>query len=160
MPEDIKVTRIQEPAAPGEKPPEAAKQLNPADRRKAMQELMQEAGYSMGGGPPSPAVLQKMQELAKAKGIELPERMLGGGRAGGGDAPVFREVYRLPGGDVPGAVPELQRVRIGITDGANTEILSGDLKEGDVIITGVNQASAFGAPTGGASPFGRGPGGR
>jgi len=160
MPDEIKVTQVQEAAAPGEKPAEAAaaaKPLNPADRRKAMQEIMQEAGYTLGGGPPSPEVIAKMQALAKAKGIELPERMLGGARAGGGDAPIFRDVYRVAAGALPGAEPEHLHVRIGITDGTNTELLSDSLKEGDVIITGVAQPSAGGGAA--ASPFGgRGPG--
>jgi HlyD family secretion protein len=33
-------------------------------------------------------------------------------------------------------------VRIGITDGRFTEIVAGDLKEGDVIVTGQNDANA------------------
>ncbi len=167
MPDDIKVTTVAEPVAPGEKPaeaPAAGKQLSPDERRAAMREIMQGAGYSFGSGPPTPEVLAKMQELAKAKGIELPERLLTGGggrgqRSGGGDAPVFRNVDRLPGGNVPGVQPEMLRVRIGITDGANTEILGTSLKEGDVIVTGANQPSAPAGAGGGASPFGGGGGG-
>ena len=165
MPDDIKVTEIQEAPAPGEKPADAAaapvKKLDPAERRKAMQEIMQEAGYTFGGGPPSPEVIAKMQALAKAKGIELPERMLGGagGRAGGADAPVFRTVYRLPGGNVPAVQPEMLRVRFGITDGSNTEILATSLKEGDVIVTGVNQPSGSSAGAGAGGAFGGGRGG-
>ncbi len=163
MPDDIKVTEVKEAPAPGEKPADAAaapaKKLDPTERRKAMQEIMQGAGYTFGSGPPSPEVLAKMKDLAKAKGIELPERMLAGrGRPGGADLPVYRTVYRLPGGNVPGVEPEMLRVRIGITDGSNTEILSTSLKEGDVIVTGVNQPNSP-AAQGGPSPFGGGQGG-
>jgi HlyD family secretion protein len=159
MPDEVKVTTAPAAPAAGEKPAEAAapvKKLDPAERRKAMQEIMQQAGFTFGGGPPSPEVLAKMQELAKAKGIELPERLLAGARANASDAPVFRNVYRLPGGNAAGAEPELLRVRIGITDGANTEILGTSLKEGDVIVTGVNQPSAAGAA---GNAFRGGPGG-
>ena len=166
MPDEIKVTPVAaEPVSGGEKPaeaPAAAKQLSPDERRAAMREIMQGAGYSFGSGPATPEQVAKMQELAKAKGIELPERMLAGGgrgaRAGGGDAPIFRYVYRLPGGKVAGVQPEMLHVRIGVTDGANTEILSDSLKEGDVIVTGVNQPSAPGG-SGGGNPFGGGGGG-
>jgi HlyD family secretion protein len=167
MPEDVRVTQVHEAAA-GDKPAEAdasatpAKELAPDQRRQALREIMQQAGYTRGGGPPSPEVIAKMQALAKERGIELPAFGAGGrggNRAGNPDAPVFRNVYRLPPG--PGATPEELRVRVGISDGANTEILSPSLKEGDVIITGLTQPTG-GAPAAGSSPFGgggRGPGG-
>jgi multidrug efflux pump subunit AcrA (membrane-fusion protein) len=64
--------------------------------------------------------------------------------------------------------PQPRRIRVGLTDGASTEVVEGDLKEGDVIITGqtVNAASksqnsnAQSAPPGfgGAPRFGGGGG--
>jgi HlyD family secretion protein len=143
--------------APGSASPAAAgaagKTLSPAERRQAMREIFQQAGYSFGSGPPSPEVRQKIIALAAARGIELPSRMTGGGRGeSGGTAPVFRTVYLLPGGN-PAATPEEWRVRVGITDGANTEILSGGLKAGDILITGLNEPSSDG-PRGNAAFFG------
>jgi HlyD family secretion protein len=159
-PEGLPTVAVAEQAQPGAAaaaPAAPAKELSPDERRRAMREIMQEAGYSFGSGPPSPDVIQKMQELAKAKGIELPERMFGGGRrAEGGDAPVYRTVYRIPAGAGPDAPLEQLRVRIGITDGANTELLTNALKEGDVLVTGVNLPSSSAA--GGAPPFGGGGG--
>ena len=159
-PEGLPTVAVAEQAQPGAAaaaPAAPAKELSPDERRRAMREIMQEAGYSFGSGPPSPEVIQKMQELAKAKGIELPERIsaeAGGPRAA--DAPVYRTVYRIPAGAGPDAPLEQLRVRIGITDGANTELLTNALKEGDVLVTGVNLPSSSAA--GGAPPFGGGGG--
>lgn len=136
-------------ASPGPAP----KQLSADERRTQIRELMQEAGFTPGAGPPSPQVIQKMQALAKERGIELPERMAAGGGGGNAAAPVVRTIYRLPAGNPPGA-PEAVRVKVGITDGTDTEVLDG-LKEGDLVITGINQpgASASGPSS---SPFGGG----
>ncbi|HEX3728261.1 MAG TPA: efflux RND transporter periplasmic adaptor subunit [Opitutaceae bacterium] len=153
------------PAASGS----ATASLSPQERRAAMREIFQQAGFNpRAGAPPTPEVKQKLLDLAKAKGIELPEAMLSGGGFGGGggrnrqggeEAQVYRNIYRLPANAGPDAKPEEIRVRLGITDGANTEI-TGDVKEGDVIITGLVQPSASPAERGGASPFGGGGGGR
>ncbi len=163
-PEGMAYVPARAPGAPAGAAP-AAKPVSPEERRAAMAKLVQDAGFSRGGGPPSPEVLQKLKDLAKERGIDLPERMLSGnfGRGGGGrgrqgeggEQAVFRNIYRLPAGAGPTVKPEEVRVRLGISDGTNTEV-SGDLKEGDVIITGVN------LPSGGTqerNPFGGGGGG-
>src|SRR5262245_1596895 len=54
--------------------------------------------------------------------------------------------------------PQPRRVKLGITDGRETAVLDGDLKEGETIITGELNSSE-GAPQQTASPF-RGPFGR
>jgi len=163
MPDGIETTTAAEPAKAGEKPAESsapaspAKKLSQDEQRQAMREIFQEAGFQR-GAPATPEMIQKIQELAKQRGIEISERMMafltGGGRRGGGpDAPVFRDVYRLPGGNTA-AKPEKVHLKVGITDGSNTEILSG-LNEGDVIITGLNQpVSPSAGPT--SNPFGGG----
>jgi HlyD family secretion protein len=38
--------------------------------------------------------------------------------------------------------PQPRRIRVGLTDGASTEVVEGDLKEGDVVITGQNITAA------------------
>jgi HlyD family secretion protein len=89
-----------------------------------------------------------MQQLAKERGIELPDRFKS---QSSGDAIVTRTVYRLPASD-PKAKPEAVSVKLGISDGVNTEVIDG-LKEGDVIITGINPTAGSGSP-GTSSPFG------
>ncbi len=159
MPDGIRVTPLADPAAaanPGA--PAAAKQLSPDELRKARQEIEQEAGYQRGNGPPSAEVRQKLVELAQARGIELPDRLLGGPAGpAGADAPVYRTIYRLPANAQPGAPPEAIRVKVGITDGAYTEVSSPLLKEGDTVITGIFVAAPGAA--GAATPFGGGGGG-
>ena len=59
--------------------------------------------------------------------------------------------------------PQHRRITVGITDGTNTEIVSGDLKEGDKVVIGDTaqeqngQSNAQRSPFGG--PFGGGMGG-
>jgi HlyD family secretion protein len=126
----------------------APKPMTDDERRQQIHQLMQEAGFVPGNGPPSADILQRMQQLAKERGIELPDRFKG---QSGGDAVVTRTVYRLPGGDLK-AKPEAVAVKLGISDGVNTEVIDG-LKEGDVIITGINSTAGSGSQ-GTSSPFG------
>ncbi len=70
----------------------------------------------------------------------------------------------------PDNKPQPRRVRLGITDGTATEVIEGDLKEGEMIIVGQNISAderspnsqqrppGFGGGPGGGGP-GRGPGG-
>jgi HlyD family secretion protein len=126
----------------------APKPMTDDERRQQIHQLMEDAGFVRGNGPPSPDVIQRMQQLAKERGIELPERFKA---QSSGDAVVTRTIYRLPGGN-PKAKPEAVSVKLGISDGVNTEVIDG-LKEGDVIITGLNSTLGSGSP-GAASPFG------
>jgi HlyD family secretion protein len=127
----------------------APKPMTDDERRQQIRQLMQDAGFVRGSGPPSPDVIQRIQQLAKERGIELPERF--GGHSNG-DAPVVRTIYRLPGGNAM-AKPEAVSVKLGISDGVNTEIIDG-LNEGNVIITGLNSTPGSGSQ-GTASPFRR-----
>lgn len=134
------------------------------ERRAAMRQIMQEAGFTRGGGPPSPEILQKAQQLAKERGLDLDfSRFASGGRGErAGSSPVTtRTLYKLAGSDPRTATIEAVSVKLGITDGIYTAALDG-LKEGDVLITAVTLSGAVsssaGQPT--ANPFtGRGPGG-
>jgi HlyD family secretion protein len=58
--------------------------------------------------------------------------------------------------------PEPRKVLLGITDGSATEVVSGEVKEGDVVIIGDSaQAASTGTPAGGGfGPFGGFGGGR
>jgi len=50
-------------------------------------------------------------------------------------------------------------VRTGLTNGRVTEIIGGDLKEGDIIVIGQNDAGNGNRPQQGGSPFQQRPGG-
>ncbi|HYE91039.1 MAG TPA: efflux RND transporter periplasmic adaptor subunit [Terriglobales bacterium] len=77
----------------------------------------------------------------------------GGGRGGGGRGTVPGRVY-VQG---PDGKPQAVQVMLGISDGAATEVVSGDLKEGQEIITGVTGAA--GGPRQPTPPGGGGAGG-
>jgi HlyD family secretion protein len=106
---------------------------------------MADAGVDFRSGPPSPDALARLQALARERGIELPERFLGGRGANGGTAGTVttRTVYTLAGTPAR-PLAEPVSVKLGITDGAFTEVLEG-LAEGDVLI------SSFAAPEGSAA---------
>jgi HlyD family secretion protein len=95
-----------------------------------------------------------MKALAKERGIELPAGRFGGG-SGGGDAnsPVTRTLYRLIDANTSTARPEPVTVKLGISDGASTEVLEG-LNEGDLVITSAVIPGA--KPTSVTNPFGGG----
>jgi len=89
----------------------------------------------------------------------------GGGRGpgGGGNRPrperqMARTVYVLPKGEAD-AKPTPVQIRLGITDGAMTEVLEG-LNEGDQVITGMLAGSSESTPgSRPGNPFGGGGGG-
>lgn len=117
--------------------------------------MMRDAGFSPGSGPPSQEVRDRMRQLATERGLELPARGgPGAERAGSSDTPVTRVLYRLVG-DGTAARPEAVEVKLGISDGTQTEVISG-LNEGDSVITSVSVGgvSASAAPS--SNPFGGG----
>ena len=132
--------------APGAAP--APKPLTDEERRAQFQQLMRDAGFVRGNGPPTPEVITRIKELAKERGIELPA-----GRFGGGDsnAPVTRTLYTLTRTESEPPRVDGVTVKLGITDGTYTEILDG-LKEGDQVITSaIIPGAKPGAPT--TNPF-------
>ena len=132
----------------------AAKPLTEEERRQKIQELMRDAGFVRGNGPPSPEVIAKMQQLAKDRGIELPAGRWGGGDRNTENQPVTRTLYLLAGVGSKTPHPEPVTVKLGISDGAATEVLDG-LKEGDLIITSaIIPGAKSGAPS--SNPFGGG----
>ncbi len=125
------------------------------------------SGTAAGPGGPGGSSEERRQRLASMSPEErqaMRDRWMasgGGGQGGGGpprqrrEGPVTRTVYLLKKSADGKETPEPVTVKTGITDGAFTEVIDG-LKEGDVVITGVNlpapAATAMGQP--GASPFG------
>jgi HlyD family secretion protein len=133
------------------------------DRRAQLRQLMQDAGVTFTPGQPmAPADIEKLKKLAAERGIELPERMLGGGRnRSGGEATVTnRTVYRLVN-PLPDLKVEPISAKFGITDGSSTEIIDG-LKEGDTVVSSIYiPGEATPATQQNRNPFGgqTGPGG-
>lgn len=138
------------------KPAAPAKPLTDEERRKQLQDLMRDAGYVRGNGPPTPEVTAKMQALAKERGIELPAGRFGGRSD---NQPVTRTLYRVVGANTETAKVEPVTVKLGITDGGFTEVVDG-LNEGDAIVTAVVMPDAKPGSTPATNPFSpRGPGG-
>jgi HlyD family secretion protein len=144
------------PAAPAPAGGAAPAAAASGDPREQMQQLMKDAGFTPGSGPPSAEVQEKMRKLAQERGIQMPTGGSGrGGRGGaGGAAPAVtnRTVYRLVS-PLPNLKVEAVNARLGITNGIVTEVLDG-LAEGDVIVTNIivaGAATTTAAPT--ANPF-------
>jgi HlyD family secretion protein len=149
--------------ANGASAPAAAKPMTEEESRRAAFGLLTEAGFVRGNGPPTPEIIQKAQQLAKDRGIDIDFSRFSGGRGNsGGGGVTTRTVYKLVGTDPKTAVIEAASVKLGITDNITTEVVSG-LKEGDVLITSATipgaSSTAAGAPT--SNPFAGGgpPGG-
>ncbi len=81
----------------------------------------------------------------------------GAGRRGDATAPVGggtpREPDRRTVWVLRDGVATAVRIRTGVTDGSTTEVVEGDLREGDLVITD-SSGSASGAPGGGGPPGG------
>ena len=128
----------------------AAKPLSDDERRAKMRELMRDAGFTPGSGPPSPEVRERMRQLATERGLDL-SAWGGRDRERTSNTPVTRTLYRLVGSGET-ARPEAVTVKLGISDGSNTEVLDG-LAEGDLVITSVIVPAGNSQSSGAASPF-------
>jgi HlyD family secretion protein len=160
-----------DPAATGhETTAPAAKPMTDDERRAAMRQIMQEVGFTRGGGggQPAPEILQKAQQLAKERGLDLDFNQFAGGgrgnRSGGrgergggrseraGSSPASsspgttRTLYKLAGSNPRTATIEAARVKLGITDGIYTAVLDG-LTQGDILITSVSLSGSTSSPT-------------
>ncbi len=146
----VRLTEVPAPAPKeGAPAPAAPKQLSEEEQRTQRRQLMRDAGFTPGSGPPSPEVLAKMRQLAQERGIDL-STWGNRDRGSNSETPVTRTAYRLVG-QGPAAHPEAVLVKLGISDGTSTEVLDG-LKENDLVITSVVTASKNTGPA--ASPFG------
>ena len=106
-------------------------------------------------GGMTPEVAARLQELARQRGVRMPERTGRGGGGGGNrpsHQPVPRTVYVLA---ATGGQQHLTAVTVmtGITDGSRTEIVSG-LPEGAEVVTTIIAPLAASGP--GTNPFGGG----
>jgi HlyD family secretion protein len=109
--------------------------------------LLSEVGHT--GGRPTPEIMQRVRALAEERGLAIPARRNRDNAAS--SAITTRTLYRVAGSpEHPLAEPV--EVRLGITNGTLTEVISG-LSENDAVITGMLSA-AESAVSGGASPFG------
>jgi HlyD family secretion protein len=172
--------KVPEAATSGKAAAPAAGAMTDQERFAAIRSIMTDAGIQR-GTPPTPEQTEKAKKLAQDKGLDpevitqMLQRMAqGGGRRGGGgggsgpsdrgfsNTVVTRTLYKLADPNAPTKKIEPVSVRLGISDGVTTEVLSG-LDENDNVITAVTLPNAAGAAAGGPqNPFqqgGRGLGG-
>lgn len=118
------------------------------EQREAMRGIMAEVGIT-NFREATPEQRDQLRKLMVERGV------IAAPAAPGEAVITTRTVYRLPKGN-KNAPPEAVSIKVGITDGSNSEVVSG-LAEGDVIITGVAVASSA-APGGqpATNPFGGG----
>jgi HlyD family secretion protein len=164
VPDAILATRRVEPPAPPSGEPPPPRPMTDDELRTARREILREAGFTFDSRP-SPEVLAKAAQIAKARGLDIDftRRPESSGSNGSGDgarpspqvsaAAVTRTVFRLIGTDPATARIQPVTIKLGITDGFNTEVLD-TLAEGDVVLTSASAASTAGtAAAGGNNPF-------
>lgn len=133
--------------------PNAAMRFRPPTELQAKLSPTPKAEGDAPAGPGGRAEAPKSPATAPGGGAVAPgERWPGGGgpgsgggrRQGGGPAPGSdrRTVWVLRDGK-----PQQVNVRIGVSDGSLTEVVEGDLKEGDAVITDVTVGDARPAST-------------
>jgi HlyD family secretion protein len=133
--------------------PNAAMRFRPPTELQAKLSPTPKAEGAALGGPGGRAEAPKSPATAPGGGAVAPgERWPGGGgpgsgggrRQGGGPAPGSdrRTVWVLRDGK-----PQQVNVHIGVSDGSLTEVVEGDLKEGDAVITDVTVGDARPAST-------------
>ena len=149
----------------------------PLTGNESPEELQRRVGQMRANGENvPPEIMTKLRDYYQSGVLQPPARGGGpggpggpgrgggfGGRGGGrGSQPAVRTVYVMPTNSAGASpAPQAIRVRTGINDGSNTEIISG-LKEGDQVIIGLKLPPTASAPPAGgqASPFGGGGRGR
>ena len=102
-----------------------------------------ERGQQAGGGTGPGFERRAAQSGQSAPGLAGAARQLPGGRPAGARP---QTIYTLG----PDRQPKPAQIRTGITDGRFTQVVDGELKEGDVVITGLATARVAGPPPPGA----------
>ena len=121
-----------------------------AATREQVQQLMIEAGLNPGSRRIAPEARARLIQLAKDRGIELPERLT---RTDQDTGITTRTVYKLAGTpQAPEIIPVM--IKVGVTDGIVSEVIDG-FSEDDAVITSAylpdTGATATASP---ANPFG------
>lgn len=127
----------------------------PAASADPFRELLAEVGYKEGpDSRPTREQMQRVRALAAERGIVLPERRRGGrGPSANANAETIRTLY-TPTDTPEGPRAKPVEVRLGITDGVNTEVIAGLEEKAAVITSLADTDSAANAPGGGTSnPF-------
>ena len=152
IPDELKLPALPAPAAVGA--PDA-----PAD---PFRDLLAEIGYKeTEGGRPTREQIERVRALAAERGITLPDRGNRRRRAAAApNAETVRTLY-LSVEQQEGLRAQPVDVRLGITDGLNTEVLGGLEEKAQVIASVVDpEANAAPAPAGASNPFAPGGGQR
>jgi HlyD family secretion protein len=130
--------------------PNAALRFRPPDDGSAASDKK----ASGGGGTPGGDPMQRAAQSGKKGGLAGAARQMPGGR---GATSRGQTVHTL-GAD--GKLVPVE-IRTGISDGRFTQVVSGDLKEGDTVVVGIQTSKVEGPPPmGGQGGPGGGPGGR
>ncbi|MGV3774811.1 MAG: efflux RND transporter periplasmic adaptor subunit [Verrucomicrobiales bacterium] len=140
------------------RPPEGASIItNTATKGNSSTNLMHRDSKALGESSAAPGNEERRQRFGGGEGGGMRNMMRGGegnpGRARAQvDGPISRTVYILDPEDPAKQRLKQVMVKLGISDGASTEVLDG-LKEGDLVVIGSNQPAPAAAGPGG-SPFG------
>lgn len=125
------------------------------EQRAKLREIITEVGVDFRSGPPSPEQIAQIRKLMAERGLPVAD-----GTARPGEPTVTTRTVYLLRGTGPGATLEAATVKVGISDGSASEIISG-VNEGDTLVTAVILLDAADAATAGrprqTNPFGGGP---
>ncbi|WP_043583252.1 efflux RND transporter periplasmic adaptor subunit [Geminisphaera colitermitum] len=138
LPEDIIIPLAEDQASAANSPTDQVTQL------------LLEAGNPP-GQQPTREIWAKVRALATERGIVLPSRRNRG--SGGNQQQITTRTLYKPAGTPDAPLAQSVAVKLGVTDGINTEILEG-LADGDEIITGIQTATTSSSASSGAgNPF-------
>ena len=134
-------------AALGQQPPEGTATASAARPVPGATGTAGAENTSARVGQPTAEQRARFQQMTPEQQADFRARRESGGQGGG-----FGRVWVLRDGKL-----QLARVRTGVTDGAMTAVLGGDVKEGDQVVTGVSEPGAATSQTSTSPliPFGR-----
>jgi HlyD family secretion protein len=116
-------------------------------------DLLAEVGYKeTPDSRPSREQIVKVRALAAERGIVLPERRRGGRNPTAAPGAETVRTLFVPAGTPDALKARPVEVKLGITDGINTEVISG-LDEKALVITGIQDANDNAAARPASNPF-------